>query len=205
MPDSWLGHTAAARSQHFHARLFIRAQQCPLKEMRSLVWGETKTHKHTKTHSIPTLQSAAKSEAVRTPSQNITAVEGKWHNVCCKNQVAPQSHCYRAVQKVSSSVLAVRICRGSSGWDFLFHLEKGKWKTPLSLLLSTKTATAAPLRTPSAEGSSSMQGAFLWVILLLAIISYCLCDTVSAVAEVAPFPSAGRPKSWISDVAEGWK
>lgn len=45
-PDSWLGHAVAARSQHFHADLFIKAQQSPLKEMKSLTWGKTKPHTH---------------------------------------------------------------------------------------------------------------------------------------------------------------
>jgi len=53
-PDSWLGHAAAARSQHFHADLFIRAQWYPLKEMKSHAWGKTKNaHACTKTPQQP--------------------------------------------------------------------------------------------------------------------------------------------------------
>lgn len=47
-PDSWLGHAVAARSQHFHEDLFIRAWQCPLKEIRSCLRKNKNTHTCTK-------------------------------------------------------------------------------------------------------------------------------------------------------------
>lgn len=74
-PDSLLGHAVGARSQHFHADLFIRAQQYPVKERKCLAWGKTKTHMHAQKNPTATLYySLQLNLELWTSSQNITTV-----------------------------------------------------------------------------------------------------------------------------------